>query len=207
MSEEVVETTAAKAKTEYTDVKMDDGRVVKFAGKRQMQRSVILNEEEGTVSVQFDLRNGKSFTISSGDLSEKVILTTIGHGISQKVGDECAGVKEVDDMALAVEEMIGRLVSGEWTATREASDSFSGASVVIRAICEVSGKSPEEVKVYLQKKIDSAAARGEKLTRNQLYRSFRSTSSPTGAVIARMEQEALEKSSKVSAKDLLAELG
>lgn len=206
MSEQVTETTA-KPKTEYEDVTMETGETVKFPGKRQLVKTVTIDPEEETVAVRFDLRNGRVIQVSSSDISTTTLLSALGHGISQKCGDECAGLKEVDDMALAIEEMVDRLKKGEWTATREASDSFSGASVVIRAICEVSGKTPEEVKTYLQKKIDSAAARGEKLTRNQLYRSFRSTSSPTGAVIARMEQEALEKSSKVSAKDLLAELG
>lgn len=206
MSEVIESTSAAKAKTEYTEVSMDDGRKVKFAGKRQVDKTVSVDHEAGNVVVRFDFRNGRTLSISSEDLSEATAFSALGHGISQKCGDEYSGVKDVDDMVLAVEDMIVRLIKGDWSAPRESSDSFSGASVVIRAICEVTGKSVEEVKAFLQGKIDAAEKRGEKLSRNELYRSFRAASSKTGQVIARMEQEALSKSSKVSAKDLLAEL-
>jgi len=206
MSEVIESTATPKAKTEYTEVAMEDGRKVKFAGKRQVDKTVVTDEEAGNVTVRFDFRNGRTLSISSEDLPDQTCLAALGHGISQKCGDEYSGVKDVDDMVLAVEDMIARLTRGDWSAPRESSDSFSGASVVIRAICEVTGKSVEEVKAFLQGKIDAAEKRGEKLSRNELYRSFRAASSKTGQVIARLEQEALAKSSKVSAADLLDEL-
>lgn len=190
-------------KAERETVVMNDGREVSFAGKRKMIKEVII--ENGSVSVRFDLRNGKTkqFTVPEG-----MLLQFAGHGASQKIGDETAGVQDIEDIEVAVDTIIERLKAGDWTATREggASDGFSGASIVIKALCEVTGKSVDTVKAFLQSKLDQAAAKGEKLTRQGLYKSFRNPNSKTGQVIARLESEKANKSS-VNADDLLAELG
>ena len=90
---------------------------------------------------------------------------------------------------------------------RAAGDSFAGTSVVIRAVAEVTGKSVEAVKTFLQGKLDAAKAKGEKLSRQELYASFRKPGTKTAAVIARLEAEdAAGKSTKVDAADLLAEI-
>lgn len=202
-----VETKApAKAAVERTEVQMDDGRKVSFAGKRQADKTVTVNADN-TVTVQVDFRNGKSVALTTAQLAESVILQAIGHGLSQKIGDEYSGEKEVDDMVLAAEEMVKRLLAGDWSKAREAGDSFSGASVVIKAICEVTGKSVEAVKAFLQGKLDAAKAKGEKLSRNELYQSFRNPTSKTGVVIKRLEEEKVTKASKVNSDELLSELG
>lgn len=200
------ETKPSKVTVERTEVQMDDGRKVSFAGKRQADKTVTVNPDNSVV-VRIDFRNGKSVSVNSAQLAESILLQAIGHGLSQKVGDEYSGEKDVDDMVLAAEEMVKRLTSGEWGATRAAGDGFSGASVVIRALCEVTGKTVDEIKAFLQKKLDDAKAKGEKLTRNDLYTSFRNPTSKTGVVIKRLEEEKLAKASKVNSDDLLAELG
>lgn len=195
----------AKAPVERTEIQMDDGRKVSFAGKRQADKTVEVNADN-TVTVRVDFRNGKTVALTTGQLAESVILQAIGHGLSQKIGDEYSGEKDVDDMALAAEDMVKRLLDGDWSKAREAGDGFSGASVVIRAICEATGKDVDFVKKFLQGKLDAAKAKGEKLTRNELYASFRNPASKTGAIIKRLEEEKLTKASKVNSDELLGEL-
>lgn len=192
----------AEKETNVTSVTLTDGRTVDFAGKRQMIKRG--DVEKGTVT--FDFINGETRTF---DIPESLLMRCAVHGASQKIGDDVAGVKEVDDMVTAVDAMIERLNKGEWGATREAGDSFAGASIVIRAICEVTGKSVEEVKAFLEGKIEASKdAEGKAtLTRQKLYASFRNPTSKTGIVIARMEQEKAAKSGGANADDLLSELG
>lgn len=205
----------AKPKAEVEQITMNDGRVVGFAGKRRMLKNTELDQskiaidganvliQEGAVRVRLDFRNGATLTYTP---KAELLGKLIGHGAEQKLGDETAGVEKVEDMVLAVEDLIGRLDQGEWGAERAAGDSFAGASVVIRAICEVTGKSLDVVKAFLQKKLDDAKARGEKLSRKELYDGFRAPGSKTAEVIKRLEEEALAKSTKVNAADMLAEI-
>ena len=71
---------------------------------------------------------------------------------------------------------------------------------------EASGKSLPEVKAFLQKKLDDAKARNEKLSRNDLYNSFRNPSTKVGQIVKRLEEEKLSKTSKVDADEELAAL-
>ncbi len=187
-----------KAVREVEVVEMTDGRTVEFAGKRQMLKEA--KAEHGKASVRFDFRNGETRTFH---VPHDALAQYAAHGASQKIGDETSGEKDVDDMVVAVDEMIARLEKGEWNARRAAGDSFSGASVVIKAICEATGKGLAEVKAFLEAKL----AANPTLTRRALYASFRSPTSKTGAIIARLEAEKAAKSETVHADDLLAEIG
>lgn len=198
---------AAKSKVEYEKITMTDGREVQFAGKRKMTKDVMVDEAAGTVSVRFDFRNGQTLAIGSADLSRALNLQALGHGLSQKCGDNAAGVDEIDDMVIAVEDVIKQLKGGDWSAAREAGDSTAGASIVIKAIAEVTSKPIDFVKEFLQKKLDAAKAAGQKLSRQDLYASFRRPDTPTGQVIKRLEEEKLAKASKVDTSSLLAEIG
>ena len=195
-----------KAKTEYEKVTMTDGREVNFPGKRQLSKEIIIDEENQTVSVRFDLRNGETFSIKSTELNVATALQATGHGLSQKVGDTTAGVQKIEDMAISIEDMVGRLKKGEWAAPREAGDSFAGAGLVVRAVAEATGKTVEFVKEFLNKKLEKAKTAGEKLTRNDLYASFRNPESATGKIIERMEREERAKATKVDSTSLMAEL-
>lgn len=207
MSETQTEVKAAKAATVYEDVTMTDGRVVKFPGKRNSDKTITIDEAAGTVAVRFDFRNGQTRELSSSELSPATMLRALGHGVAQKAGDEYSGVTEIDDMVLAVDEIFARLRAGDWSVARESGDSTAGASIVIKAIMEATGKPVEFVKTFLQNKLDAAKAKGEKLSRQELYNAFRNPATPTGKIIKRLEEEKLAKATKVSGADLLAEMG
>jgi len=204
-----------KAKAEVQLVKMSDGREVGFAGKRRMIKSTLIDEskvssdgtvvqlEPGAVSVRFDLRDGttKTFVAPLG-----LIAQFVGHGMEQKYGDELASPADKpmseEDMALALEDLDGRIQKGEWRVTREGGGAVAGAGAVVRAIAEVYSKSIDEVKAFLQKKIDGT----EGLTRRALYDSFRAEGSPVAAKIAELEAASKKKAPAVDATAALAGL-
>lgn len=203
---ETQESKPSKKETTYTAVTMTDGRVVQFAGARNVDKTVDLDTESGKFSVRLDFRNGETRTLASDQLAPETFLRAAGHGVSQKLGDNFAGVKELDDMVLATDEMIEQLTTVGWNTQREAGDSMAGASVVIRAIVEATGKDLAFVKAFLQAKLDKAKAAGQKLSRQELYNSFRNPTTKTGAIIKRLEEEKISKTSAVAADDLLAEI-
>lgn len=194
-------TPTAKVERIVNSVKMSDGRTVDFVGKRKMLKEVLI--ADGKVSVRFDFVNGQTRTFT---VPTNLMAQFAGHGASQKIGDEAAGTEDIDDIVIAIDDIMARLNKGEWGATRAAGDGFAGASVVIRAIAEVTKKSAEEVKAFLQKKLDDAKAKGESLSRAELYASFRNPTTKTGQIIERLEREKKSKAVKVNADDLLGEL-
>lgn len=220
MSETQTAEVIAKAKrdpTVYTKVKMEDGREdVEFAGKRKMNKEAGFDAAAGTASVRFDFVNGKTLGISTSQLTNEIILRAAAHGLSQKCGDNVAGVPELDDMVIGVEEMIAQLVGGAWSQAREAGDSVAGASVVIKAILEslnkkraAAGKELADiafVKAFLQGKLDAAKAAGAKLSRQELYAGFRRPDTEVGQIIKRLEEERLAKGSSVDTASLMAEM-
>ena len=216
MSENVQAATAAvkeaKKEVERTAVKMEDGTTFSFPGTRQVDKSYSIDDKTGLVTWTFNFRNGAVRTFTSDELGDGIELQGLAHGIVQKVGDEWSGVKDIEDIVLTADDIIGRLKAGEWGTVREGGDSMAGAGIVIRAICEVNGKTPEFVKAFLKGKLDAAKKAVEagnpaaKLTRQDLYNSFRNPTTPTGKVIKRMEEEKLAKSTKVNAADVMAEM-
>ena len=198
---------AKKAPTEYIKVTMEDGRTVDFAASRKTDKTILEDAEGNAIGVRIDFVNGATRSVLFSELSQGILLQSCGHGISQKAGDNYASVKEVEDMVLAVDEIFGRLRQGDWAVKGEPGDSTNGASIVIKAIMEVTGKDIAFVKAFLQGKLDAAKARGEKLSRQELYNSFRVPTSKTGQVIKRMEEEKLSKSTKADAGALLEEMG
>lgn len=133
-----------KAPTEYTLVKMDDGREVEFAGKRQLLKSSGISED-GVVTVRMDFRNGetRTFTIPDG-----LLLQFAAHGAEQKLGDETAGLSDIDDMILAIDTLTDRLNKGEWGVKREVSG-LAGASVLAKALVEHTGKAAPVIREFL----------------------------------------------------------
>lgn len=198
MEENEVAATAPKAPPEAKEVRMTDGRTVKFVGKRRMIKESIA--DGSTVTTRFDFVNGetRSFTV---DLTDELAPKFLGHGIEQKVGDETAGDKDVEDMVLHVDNILDRLSKGEWGIERGASDGFAGANVVMRAIAEVKGKDINWVKEMLKKKL----ADNPGLTRQKLYAAFRAPGAKTAPVIARMEAEKAAKDGGIDANEALAE--
>lgn len=144
-------TEAAKpAKTVYEEVTMDDGSIVKFPGKRRLLKSSEVSEDNFTVVTKFHFRNGevRQFKIEA---NADLFAQFVAHGIEQKIGDEVAGLEDVEDMVLAIDEVIERLASGQWAAVRESSG-LAGTSVLARALVEATGKTPAAIKEYLKGK-------------------------------------------------------
>jgi len=206
------ETKTKKAPVEVVAVEMEDGRTVEFSGKRGMLKEIVLDEQAGTASVRFDFRNGQTLT---AQVPQQHLLYAAAHGYAQKLGDEVAGMKGEDnapasdeDKVLAIDALHSRLQSSDdWNKVSEGGGGVSGASVVLKAIMEVSGKTLLDVKAFIEKKLADAAAKGQKLTRAALYASFRNPTSKTGVVIARLEAEKKVKAPAVDADELMGELG
>lgn len=197
--------TEDKVKAEVEEIEMEDGRKVGFAGKRQILKEPIMVGND--IGMRFDFRNGQTMSIMASELTEDTLQRLVQHGLAQKCGDEAAGEKKIEDIAAAVEDMMGRLRKGEWRVVKAAGDSFAGTNIVIRAVAEVAGKSIVDVKAFLQEKLDAAKAAGKALSRQELYNSFRKPGTKTATVIGRLEaEEAAGKAAKVSADDLLGEL-
>ena len=209
-----VETSSKKAKAEVQMVKMSDGREVGFAGKRKVIKTTILDEskissdqgvvqfEPGAVSVRFDLRDG---TVKTYAAPISVMAQFIGHGMEQKYGDELASSAadpmSEEDMAIALDDLDSRIQQGKWRVEREGGG-VSGAGVVVRALMELTGKTAEQIKAFLQAKIDST----EGLTRAALYKSFRAEGTKSGELIKKLEGEKVKKEAAVNADDVLGEL-
>lgn len=170
-------------------IEFKDGRKVEFAGKRKMIKDSIFKEDGTLDFVRLDFRNGESLTFTPIDA---LVWKFVGHGAEQKLGDEVAGLEDVDDMVLAVGELIDRLGKGEWSTRREGSG-LGGTSVLLRALMEQSGKDIETVKAFLKLRspAEKTALRGSKTLK---------------PIVERLEAEKLSKAAKVDTDSLLAAL-
>ncbi len=211
-----------KPKVEVTQVQMKDGRTVGFAGSRKMVKDYLVDAVAGTVEAVIDFRNGESVKLKvDSDLIDSkegipLLLRAAGHGLIQKLGDEAASEKDVDDAYLSVQDLAERLAQGGWSIEREAGG-FSGASVVMLAILEAKqesspGYTMDQVKAGLQAILDADKAKAEAenrkpMTRNALYASFRNPKSKVGQIVKRLEEEkAAKATSAVNADEALAAL-
>jgi hypothetical protein len=182
-------TEALKPSTK-TPITMTDGRVVDFNTKQKLVKTSTITDE-GVVSCRLDFRNGETrdFTIPSG-----LMARAAAHGIEQKLGDATAGEASDDDAVLAVDDLIKRLAIGEWNVTR-AAGSFTGTSILIKALMEASGKTVEDIKAFLENKTQA-----EKLA-------LRKTDK-LRPIIERLESEKAKNSKNaVDTDSLLGELG
>jgi hypothetical protein len=180
-------------------VTMSDGRTQVFKGDRKMLKSYSI--DGGKVKLRFDFVNGKTLDFVMPD---ELVLQAAGHGGVQKGGDSAAGVADPEDMYLAVQDTLDSLSKGEWNTKREGSG-FSGAGVVVRALCEVYGKTAEQIKTWIDGKIAAAEASGQKLTRQALYAAFRQ-SEKVGPKIKELEAAQTKKAVGVDAEAMLGEL-
>lgn len=171
-------------------VTMIDGRLVEFAGKRKMLKDSSIGPD-GTVTVRLDFRNGQTRLFT---LPASLLAKAAAHGAEQKLGDETAGVEDVEDMVLAVDELIDRLYNGEWNAKRE-SNGLAGTSILLKALAELYAgkKTVEDLKVFLKGK---TAAEKIALRNNAKVK----------PIIERLEAEKASKASKVDTDALLAGL-
>ena len=178
----------AKTEPQVETVTMQDGRVVDFAGKKKLLKDASVTAE-GKVQVRLDFRNGETriFTIPDNLLNKFA-----AHGAEQKLGDEIAGLAEIDDCVLAIDELIDRLYNGDWSVKRESSG-MAGTSVLVRALVEHTGKTVEQIKAFL-----SGKSQAEKVAlRNN---------PKIKPIVDRIESEKAAKKTSVDTDALLGEL-
>jgi hypothetical protein len=180
----------ARAETQYNTVTMLDGRIVEFAGKRKMLKSSIFNHD-GSVQVRVDFVNGESRLLT---LRDDMLSRYAAHGAEQKLGDEIAGLDDIDDCVLALDDLKDRLDRGEWNVKREAGGSLAGTSILVRALVEHTGKTVEVIKAFL-----SAKSQGEKLALRNAPAIL--------PIVQRLEISKVKKASTVDTDALLGELG
>lgn len=178
----------SKTETQIETVTMTDGRVVDFAGKRKLLKESSVTAD-GKVQVRLDFRNGETrlFTIP-----DNLMTKFAAHGAEQKLGDEIAGLNDVEDCVLAVDELIDRLYNGEWSVKREA-NGMAGTSVLVRALVEYTGKTVEQIKQFL-----SGKSQAEKVAlRNN---------PKIKPIVERIEAEKASKKANVDTDAMLGEL-
>lgn len=201
-----------KKKTQITNVKMDDGREVGFAGERNVQKEgvVVLDDgamvdfdaasaeqkANGRLAVRFDFRNGTTRTYPiKRDMHDMFVI----HGAKQKYGDELAGHKseDPDDWALTLDELHEQVHDkGDWYAEREAG--IAGTSILIKALLEYNEtkgtpKTVDQIKAFLKPK---KAKEKEALKHTDRLR----------PIVARLEEERRAKAGKVDTNSLFEEL-
>lgn len=196
----------AKAKKEVESIALEDGRTVEFAGKRKMNKDIQIDAAGSLTGLRIDFRNGSTRTYP---VNPVFLQQFAGHGMSQKYGDEVAGVEDVDDMVVYIDDLHEQIYTkGEWGVRREGGGGMSGAAVVIKALMLHTGKSLEVVKTFLQSKLEQAQAKaaevGEEFTRADLYKSFKA-SATLKPIIEKLEAE--KKSSKKTQVDAEGSLG
>ncbi len=179
---------STKTETQVETVTMTDGRVVDFAGKRKLLKESSVNAD-GKVQVRLDFRNGETRLFT---LPDNLLAKFAAHGAEQKLGDEIAGLNDVEDCVLAVDELIDRLYNGEWSVKREASG-MAGTSVLVRALVEHTGKTVEQIKQFL-----SGKSQAEKVAlRNN---------PKIKPIVERIEAEKASKKANVDTDAMLGEL-
>lgn len=136
----------AKTATEIRTVTMLDGRTVDFPGKRRLQKSSTKNPD-GSLQVRLDFDNGESRLLT---LRPDMLATYALHGAEQKLGDEISGIADIEDAVEAIDQLMGRLDAGDWTKERDGTGTgMAGASILARALVEVTGQPIATVRSYL----------------------------------------------------------
>ena len=174
---------------QVTTVDMEDGRKVDFAGKREMLKESFV-DDAGKVAIRIDFRNGRTLTYT---IPDSLMVKFAAHGAEQKLGDETAGLKDIDDKVLAVEQLMARLTDPDgWNVARE-SNGLAGTSVLARALVEATGKTMEQIKAFLAGKTQA-----EKVAlRNN---------AKIKPIVEKIEAEKAAKGAKVDTDALLGEL-
>lgn len=200
---------SAKSKTEYVDVKMEDGRDVKFPTSRRMQKETLI--EGNVVYVRFDFVNGVS---KKYEVPNVLLLKSAGHGYEQKLGDEAAGMKneaktgpaDIDDVIEAIDELHSRLADAktpeDWTTVR-AGTGFGGASVLLKALTEWSQQTAAPMTIDQVREFLKSKSVPEKLALRDAE--LANTAGITVAsIVKRMEAEKKALAPKIDTASLLA---
>ena len=111
-------------------IAMENGTEVEFVGKKKMIKNTKI-DDNGNIELMLEFRNGR---IVNFVVPPALLDRFAAHGAEQKIGDEIAGLMDVDDCVIAVEELCDRLTKGEWRMKREGGSGLAGTSVLARAL-------------------------------------------------------------------------
>lgn len=170
-------------------VTMEDGSQEEFVGKKKMIKNTVI-DDNGNIDLTLRFRNG---SIVNFTLPPALMSRFAAHGAEQKIGDEIAGLVDIDDCVLAVQELCDRLTRGEWSMKREGGSGLAGTSVLARALVEMTGKTMEDIKGFLAGKTQAEKVA---LRNNPKVKPF----------IEKIEAEKVSKASKVDTDSMLGEL-
>ena len=172
--------TAKPVKKEPTinTVTLTDGRIVDFVGKRKLLKASEVTPD-GKIQTTLDFVNGETRTFT---IPDTLLAKFASHGAEQKLGDEIAGVDDIEDAVMAIDDLIDRLYNGEWGVARDKSG-LAGASILMRALVESTGKTADEIKKFLS---DKTAAQKAALRTNPKIK----------PIVDRLEAEKAAKSAK-----------
>ena len=131
-------------KTIIATIEMEDGKVVSFPGKRKLQVAATI-DENGVLSIREDFLNGRVLQVS---VPNSLLVKFLEFGASQKCRDIIAGEDDIDSAILDSEEFFKLIEAGKWSEERAKGTSGSSAPLH-RAIMEGTGKTADEVKVFL----------------------------------------------------------
>ena len=167
-----------KKETTINTVTLTDGRIVDFVGKRKLLKASAVTPD-GKIQTTLDFVNGETRTFT---IPDALLAKFASHGAEQKLGDEIAGVDDIEDAVMAIDDLIDRLYNGEWGVARDKSG-LAGASILMRALVESTGKTADEIKKFLS---DKTAAQKAALRTNPKIK----------PIVDRLEAEKAAKSAK-----------
>lgn len=114
-----------------------------------------------------DFSNGQKLAIDARTLSEDIRTQALMHGLKQKLVDAAAISADpatgrpatIDTKYRSVREVYDRLLSGEWNKARGDGSGVSGG-YLYRALVRMyeGSKTPEQIKLYLEKRTDAEKA-------------------------------------------------
>jgi hypothetical protein len=110
-------------------------------------------------------KHGKSLELSTRDLSAGIVAQALAHGLKQKLVDAAAISRDpetgraatIETKFTAVNEVLQRLLAGEWNKKREGGGNSGG--LLFRALCALyPGKTPDQIRDWLGKLSDKQKA-------------------------------------------------
>lgn len=137
----------AKPETQATIVDMLNGDKVTFTGKSRMVKT-LQKGEDGSLAVRLDFVNGET---RIHKLNPALLADYALHGASQKLGDETSGIQDVEDAVEAIDQLMQRLDAGDWNVGATGGTGMAGASILARALVEVTSQPIAAVREYLGK--------------------------------------------------------
>jgi hypothetical protein len=131
-------------KTEGKTVTMTDGRIVEFGAKTKLKKtSKALDDGALLLTLDFANSETRTFTLQPSLLQRFALF-----GAEQRYADAASPHKDIPDMVKAVDALAAQFERGEWSKRGE-TDEAAGASILLRALAEDTGKPLEALKPWL----------------------------------------------------------